>query len=93
MIADLWNSLPGPLRDPVALAVPAFLVLLALEWTAAVVLDRRGASEPTDAADRPGRGTYLRADARASISMGLVSIVTTTVWKTVALLGYSVIYA
>ncbi|KQU07594.1 C-5 sterol desaturase [Rhodococcus sp. Leaf7] len=93
MIADVWNSLPGPLRDPVALAVPAFLVLLALEWTAAVILERRGASEPTDAADRPGRGTYLRADARASISMGLVSIVTTTVWKTVALLGYSVIYA
>lgn len=87
MIADLWNSLPEPLRDPVALAVPAFLVLLALEWTAAVVLE----AAPDD--DRPARGSYLRADARASISMGLVSIVTTTVWKTIALLGYSWIFA
>ncbi|MGB3773064.1 MAG: sterol desaturase family protein [Rhodococcus sp. (in: high G+C Gram-positive bacteria)] len=90
MIADAWNSLPALLRDPVALAVPAFLILLALEWSAAIVLERQESAEEHD---RPRRGSYLRADARASISIGLVSIVTTTGWKTVALLGYSVIYA
>jgi sterol desaturase/sphingolipid hydroxylase (fatty acid hydroxylase superfamily) len=80
------NWLPPPLRDPVLFAVPFFVLLLALEWTAARKLESL-----TD--ERPPAGAYLRRDAMASISMGLVSIATTGVWKFVALLGYAVVYA
>lgn len=79
--------LPPPMRDPVLFAVPFFLLLLILEWTAACTLDRL---EHDD--DRAPSGAYLRRDAWASISMGLVSIVTTAAWKGLALLGYAVLY-
>ncbi len=65
-LASAWNSLPEPLRDPVALAVPAFALLLAIEWIAAKKLE-----DGTP-------GAYSARDARASLSMGLVSIATTT---------------
>ncbi|RRQ27826.1 sterol desaturase family protein [Rhodococcus sp. Eu-32] len=80
-ISSAWNSLPEPLRDPVALAIPAFVVLLAIEWFAAAKLEEGE------------RGSYTGSDARASVSMGLVSIATTTGWKTLALVAYSALYA
>ncbi|MBY0442307.1 MAG: sterol desaturase family protein [Mycobacteriaceae bacterium] len=76
--------LPAQLRDPVLLAIPFFLLLLTLEWTAAGKLER--------ISDRPARGGYSTPDSWASISMGLVSVATTAGWKFVALLGYAAIY-
>lgn len=75
------------MRDPVLFAIPFFLLLLTLEWTAARKLER------LEAADRPASGAYLARDSMTSISMGLVSVATTAAWKTLALLGYAAIYA
>jgi sterol desaturase/sphingolipid hydroxylase (fatty acid hydroxylase superfamily) len=86
-----WFALPSQMRDPVLFAIPFFLLLLILEWTAARKLERieaAGTGKP-----RPASGAYLTPDSMASISMGLVSIATTATWKTLALLGYAAIYA
>ncbi len=75
-------------------AIPFFLLLLVLEWTAARKLKSlENTGSGTAARPRPASGGYLRRDSMASISMGLVSIVTTAAWKTLALLGYAAIYA
>lgn len=79
-VESVWGALPEPLRDPVALAIPAFVVLLAIEWFAAARLEDGE------------RGSYKGEDARASLGMGLVSIATTTAWKTLALFGYTALY-
>lgn len=92
----LLDALPPQMRDPVLFAVPFFLVLLVLEWTAARKLETlTGASEATGEAsdERPAAGSYLRRDAWASVSMGLVSVFTTAAWKLLALFGYAAIYA
>src|ERR1700691_4559550 len=87
------------MRDPVLFAIPYFLVLLILEWTAARRLERierEAKAQPARASlqrPRPGSGSYLTADSWASIWMGLVSVATTAGWKFVALLGYAAIYA
>lgn len=81
------DALPPQMRDPVLFAIPFFLLLLVLEWTAARKLAHL---EP---ADRTPAGAYHRRDAWASLSMGLVSVVTTAGWKVLALLGYAAIYA
>jgi sterol desaturase/sphingolipid hydroxylase (fatty acid hydroxylase superfamily) len=86
----MLSVLPAQMRDPVLFAIPAFLVLLLLEWTAARKL--RSLENPDDA-ERPLAGAYLARDSWASISMGLVSVPTTAAWKFVALLGYAAIYA
>jgi hypothetical protein len=57
--------------DPVLFAVPFFLLLLVVEWTAARRLDN-------GTADRPPAGAFHTRDAWASISMGLVSIASPT---------------
>lgn len=81
------SALPPQMRDPVLLAIPFFLLLLTLEWTAA----RKLKSIAEDG--RPVAGAYLTRDSLASISMGLVSVGTTAAWKTLALFGYAAIYA
>ncbi|QUR69743.1 C-5 sterol desaturase [Mycobacterium spongiae] len=83
------------MQDPVLFAIPFFLLLLILEWTAARKLERIEAAHESSAArrSRPVSGAYLTRDSVASISMGLVSIATTAAWKALALLGYSAIYA
>jgi sterol desaturase/sphingolipid hydroxylase (fatty acid hydroxylase superfamily) len=88
-IGDLLSVLPPPMRDPVLFAVPFFLLLLVLEWTAARKLERL---EADGAPGRPAAGSYFARDAWASISMGLVSVATTAGWKSLALLGYAAIY-
>jgi len=85
-IADLLAVLPAQMRDPVLFAAPFFLVLLIVEWSAARKL------EHLEKAQRPPSGAYLAPDSWASISMGLVSLVTTAGWKFLALLGYAAIY-
>lgn len=90
-VTGFWFGLPPQMRDPVLFAIPFFLLMLALEWTAARKLERLEQAANDDA--RPASGSYLTRDAIASISMGLVSIATTGGWKALALLGYAAIYA
>ena len=88
-----WSALPAELRDPVLFAIPFFLLLLVLEWTAARKLESlESTGSGTAARPRPPSGGYLSRDSMASISMGLVSIATTAAWKTLALFGYAAIY-
>ncbi len=84
-LAGLLSALPPPMRDPVLFAVPFFLLFLTIEWTAARRLEHDQ--------DRPARGSYRAADARASILMGLGSVATMAFWKFLGLLGYSALYA
>lgn len=87
---ELLDMLPPQMRDPVLFAVPFFLLLLVIEWTAARKLEHvPDSAEP----GRPGRGAHFARDSWASISMGLVSIFTMGAWKFLALLGYAAIYA
>jgi len=86
-IRAFLDVLPPQMRDPVLFAIPFFLLLLTTEWTAARKL------EHVDPAGRPASGAYMKRDAWASISMGLVSVATTAGWKLLALLGYAAIYA
>lgn len=86
-IADFLSVLPEQMRDPVLFAIPFFLLLLILEWTAARKLER------LERAPGPAvPGAYFARDAWTSISMGLVSVATTAGWKFIALLGYAAIY-
>ncbi|WP_375483399.1 sterol desaturase family protein [uncultured Mycobacterium sp.] len=86
-IAGFLSVLPTQMRDPVLFAVPFFLLLLSLEWTAARKL------EQIENAERAPSGAYLTRDSLTSISMGLVSLATSALWKFLALLGYAAIYA
>ncbi len=94
-LADLWQAIPEALRDPVALAVPFFLLFVGLEGLAAYLLeDERpdGQRRAPDGRALPLRGGYDRRDALTSMSMGVVSIVTMTLWKTLALVLYAVLF-
>lgn len=94
VVVPFLDVLPAPMRDPVLFAIPFFLLLLALEWTAARRLAHVEAGEGWEEGDRrPPPGAFHTPDARASISMGLVSIATMGAWKFLALLGYAAIYA
>jgi len=85
-VAAFLDVLPPQMRDPVLFAIPFFLLLLILEWTAARKLEHFEA-------DRAPSGAFHARDSWASISMGLVSVATTAGWKFIALLGYAAIYA
>ncbi|MGN7780332.1 sterol desaturase family protein [Mycolicibacterium sp. 22603] len=92
-VMGMLSALPAQMRDPVLFAIPFFLLLLVVEWTAARRLEHLE-SQPAAGADRRSpAGTYQRRDAWTSLSMGLVSVVTTAAWKAAALLGYAAIYA
>lgn len=84
-VGQVLSVLPPQMRDPVLFAVPFFLLLLILEWSAARKLEHLEGG-------RPAAGSYARRDAWASITMGLVSVATTAGWKLLALLGYAAIY-
>ncbi|TFV57378.1 sterol desaturase family protein [Mycobacterium sp. PS03-16] len=86
-IRAFLDVLPPQMRDPVLFAIPFFLLLLIVEWTAARRLEHLESDE------RAPSGAYAARDAWASISMGLVSIATMGAWKFVALLGYAALYA
>lgn len=94
-LIDLWQAIPAPLHDPVALAVPFFLLSVGLEGLAAYLLeDERPADQRRSPEGRalPLPGGYDRRDAAASLSMGVVSIVTMTLWKSLALAVYAVLF-
>ncbi|UZF56424.1 sterol desaturase family protein [Gordonia polyisoprenivorans] len=101
----MLDLLPDPMHEPTVLAIPFFVALLVLEWFAAWKLeDRATDTEATDTEDtdtedtgpaverRSPVGAYEKRDARASISMGLVSIATSAVWKIAGLLVYTAIF-
>ena len=55
-LADLWQAIPHPLHDPVALAVPFFLLFVGLEGLAAYLLEDE---RPDDQRRSPdGRDTH-----------------------------------
>jgi len=85
-VREFLDVLPPQMRDPVLFAIPFFVLLLVMEWTAARKLERLDD-------DRAPSGAYVSRDAWASLWMGLVSVGTTAVWKFLALLGYAAIYA
>src|SRR6202012_2372983 len=89
--ADLWSALPAQMRDPVLFAIPFFLLLLVLEWTAARKLQHIEAAEADK--PRPASGAYLARDSMARISVGLAPVATTAGWKALALRGYAALYA
>jgi sterol desaturase/sphingolipid hydroxylase (fatty acid hydroxylase superfamily) len=86
-VVNFWSGLPEQMRDPVLFAIPFFVLLLAIEWIAARKL------QSLEADERAPSGAYLTRDSVASVSMGLISIATTAVWKGLALLAYAAIYA
>lgn len=43
-LAEVLSVLPAPMRDPVLFAIPFFLLLLTIEWTAARKLEHIDAS-------------------------------------------------
>ncbi len=88
-IGDWLSVIPPQMREPVLFAVPFFLVLLIIEWTAARKLEHL---EDTSDPDQVPSGAYFARDAWASISMGLVSVATMGLWKFLALIGYAALY-
>ncbi len=93
---EFLDVLPPQMRDPVLFAIPFFLLLLIIEWSAAHKLEKLAQLEHLERradARRPMPGAYLTPDSWASISMGLVSIFTLGAWKFMALLGYTAIYS
>ena len=89
---DFLDVLPPQMRDPVLFAIPFFLLLLIIEWTAARKLEHVVSQGQSPEPGRPATGAYLTRDSWASISMGLVSVATMGAWKFLALLGYAAIY-
>ena len=93
-IGDWLAVFPPQMREPVLFAIPFFLLLLIIEWTAARKLEHledsldRGVDP-----DQVPSGAYFARDAWTSISMGLVSIATLGLWKFLALIGYAALYA
>ena len=85
---EFLEFLPPQMREPVLFAIPFFLLVLTSEGAAARKLEHAIPDDGT-----PGAGAYHTRDAWASLSMGLVSTVTMSVWKFFALLGYAAIYA
>jgi sterol desaturase/sphingolipid hydroxylase (fatty acid hydroxylase superfamily) len=95
-VADLWQAVPEPLRDPVALAVPFFLLFVVVEGMAAYVLeDDRPEAErrAPDGRALPLPGGYDRRDALASMATGTVSVVTMSLWKALGLVVYAALFA
>ncbi len=85
-IGAFLEFLPPQMREPVLFAIPFFLLLLILEWTAARKL------EHLESGDQPPAGAYVTRDAWTSLAMGLVSVGTMAVWKLGALIGYAALY-
>ena len=95
-LSGWWEALPEALRDPVALAAPVFLVVVALEALAAALLEDERPVEARRAPDGralPLPGGYDRRDTVASLTQGAVSVLTMSAWKALGLLGYAVLFA
>jgi len=96
VLTDLWRAIPDALHDPVALAAPFFLLFVGLEGLAAYLLEDERPETDRRAADGralPLPGGYERRDAVASLSMGVVSVLTMSLWKAGALVVYAALFA
>src|SRR6202140_5520334 len=82
--------MPPQMRDPVLFAIPFFLLLLILEWTAGRKLER---IQSADERTRVRSGAFETRVSLASISMGPVSVAFTSALKVIALLFSPAIYA
>ncbi|MYR07669.1 C-5 sterol desaturase [Gordonia sp. SID5947] len=91
----MLDILPEAMREPTVLAIPFFVLMVALEWTAAWKLEHTETERPSRRRERSSGppGSYNARDSRASLLMGLVSIGTSAAWKLLALLGYSAVFA
>ncbi len=76
------NDLLDPLKNPVTYAAPFFLLTILIELAALRWLDH----------DDNTTG-YALKDARASISMGVVSVVFLTLFKVVTFFGFTAVFA
>ncbi|MGV9826895.1 MULTISPECIES: sterol desaturase family protein [unclassified Gordonia (in: high G+C Gram-positive bacteria)] len=83
----MLDLLPEAMREPTVIAIPFFVTMLVIEWCAAAKL------EHDEGEQRSPAGAYERRDARASLSMGVVSIATSAAWKFLGLLAYTAIFA
>lgn len=95
-LTDLWRAIPDPLHDPVALAAPFFLLFVALEGLAAYLLEDERPADQRRAPDGralPLPGGYERRDALTSMTMGVVSMLTMSLWKAGALVLYAALFA
>lgn len=82
----MLDFLPSVMREPTILAIPFFLVMLGLESFAAAKL------ETADRSGRAPKGSYSGADTKASLWMGVVSIGTSALAKSLALLAYVAVF-
>ena len=81
------SLLPDSLHDPVTYAIPAFLVFLGLE-----MLSLRHLDEGDGSGAPPRYAGYDKADTRASLLMGVGSVVVNGGARVFALLGYAALY-
>ncbi len=96
MLTSLWEAIPEALQDPVALAAPFFVLVIALEALAACLLEEESSSGQhlrLDGRPAPRPGGYERRDALTSIALGVVSAGTMAAWKGAGLLGYAMLFA
>ncbi len=87
---SVFDALPARLQDPVVLTAPFLILLIVLEWIAARKLLTTSAPAADDSRNAPG--AHFGPDTIASLSTGLVSLVTGATWKTIAAIGYAAIY-
>lgn len=87
------DDLLDPLKNPVTYAAPFFVLTILIEFAALKWLDhddtppfaaRTGGAPPTG---------YALKDARASISMGVISLVFLTAFKVITFFGFVAVYA
>lgn len=91
----MLDLLPDPMTEPTVLAVPFFLALLLVEAGAARRLAHDDVGVDAGASntvDRAPAGAYEKRDARASITMGVISIATSALWKLLGLFVYTAIF-
>lgn len=72
---ELWQKAAAssfdPLREPVLVALPVFVLVVALEWGSQTWLERTG--RVAASGDRPVVGAYATRDALTSIALGALS--------------------
>ncbi|MFW0783735.1 sterol desaturase family protein [Gordonia sp. CPCC 206044] len=90
----MLDFLPDAMREPTVLAIPFFVLMVALEWTSAWksehIENRRPSQEDMRTPSTPG--TYNPRDSRTSLLMGLVSVGTSAGWKILGLLAYAAVF-
>ncbi|MFT4188623.1 MAG: sterol desaturase family protein [Aeromicrobium sp.] len=87
------DELLDPMKNPFTFAVPFFLLFILIELAALKWLDHDAPPLASRAGGAPNPTGYALKDARASISMGLVSVFFLTAFKVVTFLAFVVVFA